>query len=380
MKVLIVSKASTLAVHRGKLRELVKLGVDLTVIVPPRWGNQPVEMTDNEGYTLRILRCWFTPYNHFHFYPARVGPIDADIVYLEEEPWSLVTHQFMRLCVKARKPTIFMSFQNIYKNYPPPFDYFERYTFTHAAAAIPGNEEVLQILRAKGFSKPASIIAFGLNPEVFAKRDASLLRKKLGIEGSFVVGFMGRIVPEKGVADLIRAFALLPSSSALLMVGNGQFRNEAQQLAETLGVTARIHWVPPVASLDIADYMNLLDVLVLPSRTTPRWKEQFGRVLIEAMACEKTPVGSTSGEIPNVIADAGLTFPEGNVDALAAQLRRLYDNPELRNHLGAKGRARVLQNFTDRRIAQKNFDFYQEILALHRAGDQHLVREMAGCH
>jgi hypothetical protein len=115
-----VSKASAVAAHRGKLAALAKLGVDLTVVVPPRWGNQPLEMTEGDYYKLRVLRCWLTPYNHFHFYPARIGPIDADLVYLEEEPWSLVTHQFMRVCVGADKPAIFVTWQNIYKNYPPP--------------------------------------------------------------------------------------------------------------------------------------------------------------------------------------------------------------------------------------------------------------------
>jgi len=376
MKVLIVSKASTVAVHRGKLRELARLGVDITVIVPPRWGNQPLEVTGEEGYKLRVLPCWFTPYNHFHFYPARVGPIDADVVYLEEEPWSLVTHQFMRLCVKAQKPTIFMSFQNIYKNYPPPFDFFERYTFTHAAAAVPGTPEVLQILRAKGFEKPAAIIAFGLNPQVFLKRDVTPLRQKLGIDGSFVVGFMGRVVPEKGVSDLIRAFALLPSRSTLLMVGSGKFQNQAQKIAQEHGVMGRIRWVPSVPSLEVADYMNSLDVLVLPSRTTPRWKEQFGRVLIEAMACEKPSVGSSSGEIPNVIADAGLVFPEGDVNALAERLRCLYDSPDLCCRLGSRGRARVLQNFTDRKIAEKHLQFYQEVLAAHDSAHRNRVGHM----
>ena len=377
MKVLIVSKASTVAVHRGKLRELARLGADVTVIAPPRWGNQPFEVTEEEGYKLRILPCWFTPHNHFHFYPARIGPIDADIVYLEEEPWSLVTHQFMRICVKARKPTIFMTFQNIYRDYPPPFDFFERYTFTHAAGAIPGNAEALQVLREKGFHKPAAIIAFGLNPQVFFKRDATPLRQKLGIDDSFVIGFVGLIVPTKGIEDLLRAFALLPPRSTLLVLGGGPFQQQAQQLAAALGVAGRVRWVPSVPSLQVPDYMNSLDVLVLPSRTTPgKKKEQFGRVLIEAMACEKPAVGSSSGEIPNVIADAGLVFPEGDVQALAAQLRCLYDSPELCSRLGSRGRTRVMQNFTDRKIAEKHLAFYQEVLSTRHSGHRDQVGQI----
>jgi glycosyltransferase involved in cell wall biosynthesis len=128
-------------------------------------------------------------------------------------------------------------------------------------------------------------------------------------------------------------------------------------------VSSRIRWIRQVESLQVPDYVNLLDVLVLPSRTTSRWKEQFGRVLIEAMACEKPPVGSSSGEIPNVIGDAGLIFPEGDVQALTERLRCLFENTDLRAELGIKGRARVMQNFTDRCIAEETLKLYTQVLS-----------------
>jgi glycosyltransferase involved in cell wall biosynthesis len=363
MKVLMVSKSSVLAAHHGKLDELAKMGVDLTVIVPPRWGSQRLEIREADRYTIRALPCWFTPRNHFHFYPARIGPIDADVVYLEEEPWSLVTQQFVRLCVRARKPVIFTTWQNIHKNYPPPFDFFERYTFRHAHAAVAGNREVAEVLRARGFTKLISVVPHGVDPEVFIKRDATPLRKKLGVEHAFVVGFVGRVVASKGIADLVRAFALLPSDSVLVMVGDGDFWVEGQRLAASLGVNSRVRWIREVPSLEVPNYINLLDALVLPSRTMSNWKEQFGRVLVEAMACQVPPVGSSSGEIPHVIGDAGLVFPEGDADALAEQLRCLYQSAELRGRLGRKGRTRVLENYTHKRMAEQNLSLYQEVLA-----------------
>jgi glycosyltransferase involved in cell wall biosynthesis len=362
MRILMVSKSGVLAAHHGKLRELVKLGVDLTLIVPPRWGNQSLELTGTTDYEIRILPCWFTRYNHLHFYPARIGAIDADLVHLEEEPWSLVTYQFMRKCVKARKPVVFTTLQNILKKYPPPFDFFERYTFSHARGAIAGSDEIARILRSRGFKKPVTIAAYGIDPTVFVKRDASPLRRSLGLERAFIVGFIGRVIAAKGISELIRALALLPPTCVLLMVGSGGFLNEAKRLAESLGVSSRIRWIRQVESLQVPDYVNLLDVLVLPSRTTSRWKEQFGRVLIEAMACEKPPVGSSSGEIPNVIGDAGLIFPEGDVQALTERLRCLFENTDLRAELGIKGRARVMQNFTDRCIAEETLKLYRQVL------------------
>jgi glycosyltransferase involved in cell wall biosynthesis len=117
--------------------------------------------------------------------------------------------------------------------------------------------------------------------------------------------------------------------------------------------------------------MSLLDVLALPSRTTPRWKEQFGRVLIEAMSCGIPPVGSDSGEIPNVVGDAGLIFPEGNVNALADRLRTLSVNPDVAARLGEMGRERVIRNYTHRRIAGDTLNLYQRVLE--RADDRRLL-------
>jgi len=101
---------------------------------------------------------------------------------------------------------------------------------------------------------------------------------------------------------------------------------------------------------------------VLPSRTSSHWVEQFGRVLIEAMACGVAVVGSDSGEIPHVIGDAGLIFPEGDVAALRKQLARLQGNQALRRELGARGRARVMAHYTQAQVARDTVAFYRELI------------------
>jgi len=364
VKVLMISKALTVGAYHGKLREMARLGVDLTLIVPPRWSNQRLEIHDSKDYKIRVLPCLLSGHNHFHFYCSQIGPIDADLVHVDEEPWSLVTYQFMRACVKQQKPAIFFTWQNISKGYPPPFGYFERFSFRNARAAIAGNEEAREILRGRKFSKPVVVIPqFGVDPEFFQKRDVSNLRKRLRLADKFVIGYAGRIRKEKGIADLVQALALLPERCVLVLVGDGEFQRELEELATQLGVAARVHWVPQISSLEIPDYMNAFDVLVLPSRTTRSWKEQFGRVLVEAMACETPVVGSSSAEIPSVIGDAGFVFPEGDVTALVHHLCGLHDNPDLVARLGAKGRARVLGNYTHCRIAAETLRVYERVRA-----------------
>jgi glycosyltransferase involved in cell wall biosynthesis len=106
-----------------------------------------------------------------------------------------------------------------------------------------------------------------------------------------------------------------------------------------------------------------MDCLVLPSRTTRKWKEQFGRVLIEAMACEVPVIGSDSGEIPNVIGDCGLIFREGDVDDLSSKLELLINDYDLRVELAERGRQRVLNNFTQEKVAKETYKIYQKMMS-----------------
>ena len=134
------------------------------------------------------------------------------------------------------------------------------------------------------------------------------------------------------------------------------------ELAQQLQLADRVRFLPWLPSAQIVDYYHTLDVLVLPSRSRPNWKEQFGRVLVDAMACGVPVIGSTCGEIPNVIGDAGLIFPEGDVAALRAQLQRLHDDTTLRRDLAQRGRQRVLDHFTQAQIAQQTYEVYRSVL------------------
>jgi glycosyltransferase involved in cell wall biosynthesis len=104
-----------------------------------------------------------------------------------------------------------------------------------------------------------------------------------------------------------------------------------------------------------------LDVVVLPSLSQPNWIEQFGRILVEAMACEVPVIGSTCGEIPQVVGDAGIIVPEGDATALAGAIDRMASDPDLRAELGRRGRERILRDFTHARVAERTMAIYREI-------------------
>ncbi len=179
----------------------------------------------------------------------------------------------------------------------------------------------------------------------------------------FTVGFIGRLVPEKGVDILIRALAELDGDWRALFVGDGPRRGEYESLVNSFGLTGRFEFAGWVGHREIPEFLRRMDVLVLPSRTMPTWSEQFGHVLIEAMSSGVVPVGSDSGEIPNVIGEEGLVFPEEDHKKLGEAIRRLQGEDGFRERLARLGRKRVLREFSWEVLAEKTHSIYERALA-----------------
>jgi glycosyltransferase involved in cell wall biosynthesis len=162
---------------------------------------------------------------------------------------------------------------------------------------------------------------------------------------------------------MIDALTSLPENCRVVFIGQGPVKSDLEQQAQRLGLTDRVIFKPGVPTYKVPEELEKLDVLILPSLTRPNWMEQFGRVLAEAMSCETPVIGSSSGEIPYVIGDAGLIFKEGNAQELSACVRRLLDDPALYADLARRGRQRVLENYTQGQIARRTFEVYGEIYA-----------------
>lgn len=380
VRVVMVSKAMVVGAYQRKLEELAAMPqMELTVVVPPRWrddrGETRLERAFTRGYRLIETPIALNGHFHTHFYPRLAQVLDGarpDLLHIDEEPYNVAAWQAVRWAVRRRVPVLFFTWQNLLRRYPPPFRWIEHYCYRHASAAIAGNREAVQVLRAKGFPGPVSVIPqFGVDPELFPMTADEKPRVP-----PLIVGYAGGLVPEKGVDVLLRAVALfrqqalaatgLAGAAAgccqVRIAGEGRERPRLQALARELDLESITSFGPRLPSLAMADFYRSLHVLVLPSRTLPNWKEQFGRVLIEAMASGVPVVGSTCGEIPNVIGDAGLIFPENDPHALAAILMELASNPALREDLSRRGRARVLEHYTQRCVAEATYAVYCEVL------------------
>jgi glycosyltransferase involved in cell wall biosynthesis len=146
-------------------------------------------------------------------------------------------------------------------------------------------------------------------------------------------------------------------------MGDGPEWPRLTALASNLGIAEQVTFLGRLPSAQAPEFYRTLDALVLPSLSRPNWVEQFGRVLVEAMACEIPVIGSASGEIPAVIGNAGLLFPEGDAALLAERITALAKDPAYRAELAQLGRARVLAHFTNARIAAETVRIYEQMMS-----------------
>lgn len=294
-------------------------------------------------------------YGTLSFGLRRVRP---DIVHVEEEPDSLAA---LQVCVARRvwapaARLVFHTWQNVARELRPVVGALLRTTLGAADALLCATPEAEQVARRQGFrGLTRTVLPQGVDPARFTPAASP------APPGRFAIGYIGRLVPEKGCDTLVEAAAALGPPCSLTMVGQGPERGALERRAAALGAADRIRVAGPVDHASIPAVLAGFDAVVLPSRTTATWKEQFGRVLAEAMACAVPVVGSDSGAIPWVVGDAGLVFPEGDAAALAGRLRALRDDPALRTTLGARGRARAVREFGEDRLAVETARFYREL-------------------
>ncbi|MBM3473095.1 MAG: glycosyltransferase family 4 protein [Armatimonadetes bacterium] len=377
MRVLVVSHALVVPANQALYCEMERLaGVELTLVVPERWRASVGGATQFERHadlrsTVVPLPVWLNGRIHAHLYrglrAARL-PQRPDVVYADEEAYSLAAWQCLRLARSLGLPLVFKTNQNLAKRYPPPFGWAEQRVHAYAAAALPCTADCGEVLRAKGYRNRTEVVGFGLDPTVCRPWPTEELRPRLGLPNdAFVVGFMGRMVPEKGALDAIEAALALTRRGVdvhLLMVGGGPQEAELRARAAELPA-GRVVFAGMVShGKAAAEHLSCMDVCVVPSRTTASWKEQFGRVIIEAMACGVPVVGSDSGNVPLLIEETGggLVSPEGDVEALAERIETLIGDRDLARRLAGTGQEYVNREYCFRRLAERMVGVFRDVV------------------
>jgi glycosyltransferase involved in cell wall biosynthesis len=301
-----------------------------------------------------------------------LAPLRPDIVHIIGEAAYLTTWQATRL--RARHwpgaPLTLYAAQNVVMRFPPPFPRLEKRAYAAVDHAFPITPSALDVLRTKGYSGPATIVPLGVDTGRFRPAAGpwpGLVPGPSRTRRRFTVGFVGRLEPHKGILGLLTAAERIDCD--VLVVGRGSLSAAVAGAADRRPgrITVR----------DWADHDELpgllarMDVLALPSVEVMQrnvlpfigipLREQFGRVLVEAMACGIPVVGSDVGEIPHVVGAAGLIFPAGNVPALTDRLALIRDDPTLAHRLGGQGIRRAASEFSWERVATSMYDVWQSL-------------------
>lgn len=342
----------------------------VTAVAPARYradlGRIDVERMADEGATLETVRVRFDRSPHFMWYSGLRPILDApwDVIHCWEEPYVLAGAQIAR---HARRPArlAIATFQNIQKRYPWPLSAFERFTMARADGWIAFGETVHDALAARpGYSdKPCRVIPPGVDLTRF-RPDAAVRRQTLDRLGwdprDRVVGYLGRFVPEKGIPLLLDALRGATVPWRALFVGGGPLQSALEQFAREY--SGRVHVASGVAHDEVPVWLSAMTILCAPSQTTPGWREQFGRMLIEAMACGVPVVASDSGEMPSVVGDAGVVVSEHDVTAWTQTIDRLLgDEAVLRDH-AARGVDRANARFGWPVVARAHLSFFDTLM------------------
>ena len=367
MRVLMLSKACIVGIYQRKL-ELIAAqpDIELRVLVPPSWRDERgityLERVYTTGYELVETPLRFNGKFHLHYYPEFATHLKSwqpDIVHLDEEPYNIATWLALRATRRTSARTLFFSWQNIVRHYPPPFNWLEKYVLQHTDFALMGTQSAADIWRNKDYQGELAVIPqFGVDENLFMPAATPK-----SYDAPVHIGYAGRLVPEKGIDLVLQALAKLKHLNwHFSIIGGGPLQETLQTQTQEFQIANKVKFWGLVPSVEMPFHFQDLDVLVIPSRTQANWKEQYGRVIIEAMASGTAVIGSDSGAIPDVIGEAGLVFPENDQIALQQGLAKLINEPEFRQNLIKLGRQRVLDNFTQAQVAEKTVAIYRKLL------------------
>ena len=364
MRAVIVSHLYADPANRAKLRSLAGLGVSLAVAVPDRWAANdgrargttwgddggvrvvPVSVRGRMGDPTRL---------HWNAKTLRrlLTDFRPDLLHIEEEPWTQPASVSLRLARRLGIRTVLSTAESLPRGHSLR-QRFRRERSLRLAQGIIGANRLALGLAAK---RRPTIPQIAL-PQIGVTPPAAVPRVP---HQGLAIGFVGRLVPERGLDLLFRACVGLTGKWMLTVIGTGPSQEELEVLAERLGLSARVSWLGPLPREAVDQVWPRLDCVVFPARTTPRWVASAARGALHAMANGVAVVASDSGALPEIVGDTGKIVPEEDVPALAAALQELYADRAECERLGTAGRRRIMDEFSDSAIAGKTLGFWHAV-------------------
>ena len=376
MRVLRIYHAGRDSAHRARERALAALGIELTLVVPSSWpeGGAQAQLSDEPFEIVELDVSRPGDVNRHRYADSSilsklVASRHPDVLDLHEEPVSLVARQWLRSA--GAVPVTMYTAQNVDKRFPPPFAQYETAAYRRVDGLYPCSRQAAAVSRGKGFEGLIEVVPLGIDSTYAPGQQAADVPEVR-------LGLVGRLVPEKGVEDAIRVLAALAQNrpARLLVIGEGPEEAPARALAGRLGLAAAVDFLPWQGEAELARLYRDLHVVLVPSRATDTWVEQFGRIIVEGQASGAVVAGYRSGAIPEIGGEAAVLVSEGDVDSLATGVRALLDDPERYQDLRRSGIAWAARA-TWAAVAAQQVDVYRRVASgetrrtrLYRAGER----------
>lgn len=376
IRLLSIAHSYVVRLNRRLAHEISRVGgekYEVTMVAPESYPGdlRPIRLERGNDELLRLEAVAVRNARHIHVmtYASSLRRILAegwDLVHCWEEPFVLSAAQVAFHAPKDAS-VVYATFQNVAKTYPPPFRWIEEYSMRRANGWIAFGHTIHETLGQREIyaAKPSRIIPLGVDTSRF-RVDAEMRAKALhDLEwennSTPVIGYLGRFTKAKGVAFLTDVLDRVTVEWRALLVGGGELEPALREWAARRPSQVRI--VTNARHEEVPLWLNAMDILCAPSLTTPAWREQFGRMLLEAFATQVPVIASDSGEIPRVASGAALIVPEGNHQAWIRAITELTANPALRKELSAAGLERANTRFSWPVVAAQHLEFFEQVIS-----------------
>lgn len=365
MRAVVISHLYADPANRAKLRALAGLGVSVTAAVPDRWTTSDGMVQSTGAGDDAGVQVVPVPVSGPVTEPGRlqwnakalrrlITDFQPDLVHVEEEPWSQQAALGLRVARRLGIPGVVSTAESLPRSYTLGQRFRRERSLRLAAGVIGSNNLALALAIKRRITVPhLSLPHLGVTPPAVVPRVP---------HPGLAIGFVGRLVPERGLDLLFRACVGLAGKWTLTVVGTGPSQEELEGLAQRLGIAARISWAGALPRSAVDEVWPQLDCLVLPSRTTQRWVMTVGRAALHAMAHGVAVVGTDSGALRELVGNGGRIVPEEDVPSLTTTLQELYSDRSVCERLGAAGRRRVMEEFSDGAIAGKMLAFWRTLI------------------
>lgn len=363
-RLLSIAHSYCVGLNRRLAHELARAGAErweVTAVAPSNFAGElgPIELEVDPGEpcSVEAVPTYLSRRIHFMFYGARLREILSrgwDLIHCWEEPYIAAGGQVAMLAPSG-VPYVFWTAQNLSKRYPPPFRWIERYCFDRASGWLACGQSTVHAMCERGYgAKPHRVAPLGVDLDLFrpAPREPE--------HAPPVVGYLGRFIEDKGVPLLMQALDGVAPPWRALFVGGGPLESQLRAWAARYGDRVRI--VTGVKHRDVPEWLRRMDMLCAPSRTMPHWREQQGRMIVEAFACGVPVLASDSGEIPFVVGDAGRILPEASAEAWTSAIGETIQDADARRDWSGRGLQRAREKFAWPVIARDQFAFFESLL------------------